>query len=212
MEMPNTNTNKKSVEYRKPVKNSKQDGYIIFKELLKNEVISESKLSSKVFFSFIIIGLLIQMIFSNIDSPDSSYGPASASIWGYGIIVLSILGILFMNLALGTEATSSFSMMRFDVVILLVFMLWLISINISNYEQLNRGDAPTNYYIYSNFTNILIFVQVMITLFSLSVSGKSDEGGIARKMKLINILLSALVFVLIMIQQIILDNFSVDVL
>ena len=82
---------------------------ILLKEALKSRIIKESKLSSKIFFSFIFIGIFTKLIFGNIDVYDENYGQygsASVTIWSYGIMVLSIFCIIFLNSIINIDETN----------------------------------------------------------------------------------------------------------
>ena len=43
---------------------------------------------------FSIIGIFIKLFFGNTITSDGSQGPASAAIWGYGIVAMSILSVI----------------------------------------------------------------------------------------------------------------------
>ena len=50
------------------------------------------------------------------------------------------------------------------IFLLLFNILWLISLNISYFEDINKGIVSKDFYEYSMLNNILIFVQILISL------------------------------------------------
>ena len=52
---------------------------------------------------FAIIGIFIKLFFGKTITTDGSQGPASATMWGYGIVAMSILSIIFITFALASR-------------------------------------------------------------------------------------------------------------
>ena len=50
-------------------------------------------------FILAVIGMCVKVFFSSAISADGTYGPANTIIYGYGIIALSILSVLFISYA-----------------------------------------------------------------------------------------------------------------
>ena len=72
-----------------------------FRKLVEVELIEDKKLTSNIFKSFILIGVFTKIMFglSKIHDPIyGSYGPATISLWSYGIIILSFICIFFLKL------------------------------------------------------------------------------------------------------------------
>lgn len=199
---------------------------IILKEALKSRIIKESKLSSKIFFSFIFIGVFTKFVFGNIDVYDENYGQygnASVTIWSYGIIVLSIFCIIFLNSIINLQEENFIQLISklnaIPMVILIVYLIWIISINIKHFEKLNMKKIPTNYNLYSRLSLFVILFQVIFFIINFLLYNNEDGNAFINnnkdlfsKINFINYILIILNFILIMIQQIILDNFSVDIL
>ena len=199
---------------------------VLFNEIIKNKIIKDSKLSSKIFFSFIIVGFLIKFIFSTFDSEYGTYGQASASLWGYTIILMSLVSIVFLNIIFSiSKPNNSLNFLKLipiDMIIIFIYLFWLISINTKHFKNLNMKKIPPNYYIYSFFTTIVLALQILFFtinfmlkndgLFNGNSSMSEANKQFINKINFINYLLIFINFVLIVIQQIILDNFSVDIL
>lgn len=199
---------------------------VIFNQIIKNKIIKDSKLSSKIFFSFIIVGFIVKMIFSTFDSEYGTYGQASASLWGYTIILLSLISVVFLNIIFSvSKPNNSINLLKIiplDMIIIVFYLFWLISINTKHFKKLNMNKIPPNYYIYSFFTTIVLALQIFFFIVNFMLKNDGLFNGnngmneankqFINKINFINYLLIFINFTLIIIQQIILDNFSVDIL
>lgn len=175
--------------------------------------LEKEELSVKILTGFSFIGILITLLFNSNGTHDEkygTYGSASAVIWGYGTTLLSLLCILFLKLVMpnsssnrGTLAAKSLDMYN---IITLIFILWIISINVTHLKKINMGKVPKKFYELSFYSSLIIVFQSIY--FFLTVSGKIGDQKIVTSMYV----LAALNFALISIQQILLDHFSVDVL
>ena len=199
---------------------------ILLREALKSRIIKESKLSSKIFFSFIFIGIFTKLIFGNMNVYDENYGQygsASVTIWSYGIMVLSIFCIIFLNSIINLEEESFIQMISklnaIPMVLLIIYLIWIISINVKHFNKLNMKKIPPSYNLYSKLSLFVILFQTIFFIFNFLLYN-NDDGNVFinnnkdlfSKINFINYILIFLNFILILIQQIILDNFSVDIL
>ena len=192
----------------------------IVKKIINGETLNDLKLTNYIFMSFICVGIFTHLFFSNVYSTHGNYGPASALIWGYSIVLLSIFSLLFLQQTNSSSVNVSLKDIPVDNIILMVLILWIITINVKNSKKINSRKVPNNFYSYSWSTTILIMLQLVIfvlkmTILSDSSSNNSlfkDFSTVMSNINFISYLLLTLIFILIIIQQIILDNFSVDVL
>ena len=111
-------------------------------------------------------------------------------------------------------------------VFLLVFnILWLISLNVSYFEDINKGIVSKDFYEYSMLNTILIFVQILISLeiimskaFNLSATDsvmnatgmKIDPEQKNTAILVMSFIFAITNFVLSGIQQVTLDYFTTD--
>ena len=102
---------------------------------------------------------------------NANNGPATSLIWGYSIVIFSLLGLSFTILATPdiptrsqkTPLYASKVFMNFmPIILLLVGLTWLINLNITNYDLINAGDISKSYYHYSGITTILVFIQILL--------------------------------------------------
>ena len=54
---------------------------------------------------FTTVGMLIKLFFGS-PTEDGSSGPASSSIWGYGVVALAILSLLVISISLASNIST----------------------------------------------------------------------------------------------------------
>ena len=120
-----------------------------------------------------IAGLLIKLFFSQNLSNDGETGPASAAIWGYGVVVFSLAGILIVTFALASRNAMSINFKQFlksiitgslPVVLLLVALCWLVMMNVQFFTRINQGKVAPEYNNLSTASAILIGTQFLLLL------------------------------------------------
>lgn len=188
----------------------------VIKNVLIGNLIKDSQFISQIFTVFIFVGLLTHLIFSTMYSSTGTYGPATALIWGYSIVFFSIIMVIYNNNITNTK-DNIFKIVDVETIILLFYMLWLISINSRYMKKINTNSLPRKFYSYSYISSIIITFQTLLFIFftTLKSSGLNNIDGASEMIKnirFINHIFTLLNFILIVIQQIILDNFSVDML
>lgn len=194
----------------------------ITSKIFNGEILNEAKLTSQLFTSFIVIGIVTHLFFSNVYSSYGNYGPATSLIWGYSIILFSMFSIMFLNQVNDSASNLNLKMIQVDDIILMVLILWLISLNSKFSKKINTKTVPNNFYNYSFWSTILIALELVIFILKMTISNNgsldlehsmdTSNKTIMANINFISYLLLTLIFILIIIQQIILDNFSVDIL
>ena len=191
----------------------------IYRAVLRSKFIEESTITVRVLFLFIFVALFAQLMFSNFDVSDEygNQGYASVSLMSYMIILLSVLGLVFNNAIVNMddlESDKSFvKIISTEMIVLFIYILWLMSIYTKYYKHINMRQVPPNFYLYSNLTNLVLMFQVLFFMVRF-ISDNDNDGSIKEqvdKIIFLNYLLSFLNFFLILIQQMILDNFLVDI-
>ena len=191
----------------------------IYQAVLRSKFIEESTITVRVLFLFIFIALFAQLMFSNFDVSDEygNQGYASVSLMSYMIILLSVLGLVFNNAIVNMddlESDQSFiKIISTEMLVLFIYILWLMSIYTKYYKHINMRQVPQNFYLYSNLTNLVLMFQVLFFMVRF-ISDNDNDDSIKKqvdKIIFLNYLLSFLNFFLILIQQMILDNFLVDI-
>ncbi len=111
-------------------------------------------------FIFIIIGFLVSFI------------DTKGAIAGYSLIICALTGLLVIIFALlNREERKNMGIVplikflvghSFPVVILIALVSWVLSINITHYERLQRGDVPTEFKQFEVVSTILFFLELSI--------------------------------------------------
>ena len=191
--------------------NEKKISNNIYNEILKKKVIEDYDLTSSIFKGFIFIGIITKILFSISDINDvenGSYGPASITLWSYGIIIFSFIVIMFLNMLNNDQ--QSFNVLKdFNSIVLIILLLWIISFNRKHFKKINSLKIPENYWNYEKFSTVIIIIHVCFYIYNM---GENQNSDMKEKIEFIIWFLVFLNFFLILIQQIILDSFTVDIL
>ena len=150
-----------------------------------------------------IVGMCIKIFFSTEPSEDGKSGPANAVIYGYGIVSLAILTVLFISYGIHERINTietrgnsgnnqggimgkltniigfikSFVTSSGPSILTIMVLCWIISLNISYYKKINKGMVAQEFYQLSNGTTFLFVFQI-ICLFQylkLFIEGKTDK-------------------------------------
>jgi hypothetical protein len=148
-----------------------------------------------------IVGMCIKIFFTTEPSTDGTSGPANAVIYGYGIVALAILTVMFISYGIHDQIDSirnrsatkgnsdsltgkltnifgflkSFLTSSGPSILTIMVLVWIISLNITHYTRINKGMVATEYYQLSTGTTFLFVFQV-ICLFQylqLYIEGES---------------------------------------
>tara|TARA_B100001142_G_scaffold321822_1_gene369095 strand:+ start:88 stop:684 length:597 start_codon:yes stop_codon:yes gene_type:complete len=172
-------------------------------------------LLQSIFFYFIFVALFCQLVFSNFKSNDpyGSHGFASISIVTYCLVLFSMLSItlthMISKINSATNDTSPADRPELFMIAPTIYILWLVSINVKYYKAINLRKVPPKFFLFANLTIIITAIQFMLVIALLL--NPTIEANLKQKIEFLNILFSFLNFILILIQQIILDNFTVDI-
>jgi hypothetical protein len=175
-------------------------------------------------FSFIVmgvitfVGLVIKLAFGTSPTKDGTDGPASSTVYGYGIVAFSILSGIFLTFSLASkEKISSESnevvafiqvLIKYSLqpILLFIILLWIIAINVNYYTKINKGTVSETYFQFSTLSNILIILQIIILFIYLK---EQKEGRKSQITQLLYILASLnLIFAAMM--NIVVKYFSTD--
>ena len=194
----------------------KEDNKSLFNALLMVLKDRDTKAANPVFMALIVVGLFVKIAMGNVFSTeDGSIGPANATLWGYGIVAFSILGIVLINVDTTSNDWNSIKKLPWSLVGTIIILMWIISLNLKYYTTINKKNAPEQYYTWSNYSTILLIGLVVISVFqyilSSSNSSKLSEGNkYATQLSVYAYMLAFLNLIGVTIMQVILDCFTVD--
>lgn len=156
------------------------------------------------FMAFAIVGIIIKLFFQSNNSPDGTSGPANASIWGYGVVSLSIFSIMFLSFALASNmANLEKSLFGFIKMLLsdslpsmitLLVLMWLIALNVTYFKRINQGKLSDEYKQFSLITTILLVIQLIVLFMflrdqtSANPSGSKTMGYVVYAVTFINVI------------------------
>lgn len=197
----------------------------LYSAILKGNFIERSNLTTRILFSFIFIAIFSQLVFSNFETSDKygNNGYASISITSYIIILLSSMFLVFLNTIIHTEsgsnATPFLRTISPELILIFIYLVWLISIYLKYYRHINLKKVPQRFFLYSNITNVVLLFQIIFFMIRFIVQNDPtidpnkdlEIKGTLTKINFVNYLIVFLNFLLILIQQIILDSFIVDI-
>jgi len=149
----------------------------------------------QLFFAFILIGFLIKVGLG-------SFAGATALLWGYFVMIFSIIGLLFLRVDTKSNNMEALKLLFNPLLLLILVLLWNISLNLRFFDEINKEQVPNQYFMWSNFSSILIFSIVVI-----SILGYVIENG---SFVIYSYILLLMNLIVTGIQQIILESFTVD--
>ena len=124
------------------------------------------------FMAFAIVGIIIKLFFQSNITTDGTSGPANSSIWGYGVVSLSIFSIMFLSFALASNMAPlernlfDFIKVLFSdslpAMITLLIIVWLITLNITYFKRINQGKLSDEYNQFSTITTFLLVIQLIV--------------------------------------------------
>ena len=186
-------------------------------------------------------GIIIKIFFqANIDETAGHVGPASTTIWGYGITAFALFIMTFMSFYMSdrnnkfiesenkkngtTEETSFFTslikiIMGDGIPIFLTFcvLIYVIYINFVHFNRINRGAVSDSYYTYSFYSSLLIIIQITLIIKymynSLGLLNKTKDNKDIKQTTMIksaSYILVLINLVFVMIQHILLSFYSTD--
>ena len=173
------------------------------------------------FMAFAIVGIIIKLFFKSDITADGSGGPANSSIWGYGVVSLSVFSVMFLSFSLASRMESLnkdifgfIKTLLFDSLpslLTLLVLMWLIVLNVTYFKRINQGKVSSDYNQFSTISTIFLVIQIF-TLFAflrgqLSVESNSNSNS---KMSYVLYGITFLNVIFIGMMNIILRFFSTD--
>jgi hypothetical protein len=191
---------------------------VILREIIKEKIKTEESVSVKVFTMFTIFGFFFAAFNNSLmkDVEHGLYGPASIVVWSYLTVLISLCCILLVKNITEPSFLISNST-TFSGLATIFLLVWVVSMNLKYFKKINMDIVPMSYSRYSVFTSWLLAAQsffVFITLDPPSSTGgnNNEKMVLIKRLSILNGLVIFLSFIMVLIQQIILDKFSVDVL
>jgi len=172
-------------------------------------------------------GIIIKLFFKENYTKLGNIGPATTTIWGYGLTGLALTIMIFVaisytnvkrdqgnNELFGTDVAFYASLgMVAPIVLTLLVIVYIIYLNIIFFIRINSNKVTPDYHTYSFMSSALLLLQVvLISTFLLRTLNKSDakEDLSLELTKLLTYILSVVNFIFILMIHITLVFFSTD--
>jgi hypothetical protein len=172
------------------------------------------------------IGIIIKLFFSENYTRLGNMGPASSTIWGYGLTSIALSIMVFMGIYVSKkifekpvsgEKNNLLGIILVNVlpIILTLFVImYTIYLNFSYFTRINSDKVTRDYHTYSFMSSFLIIIQIILIstyLFNYILNNTSPEA--AKKIELsksITYVLCVVNFIFILMIHISLAFFSTD--
>jgi len=174
-------------------------------------------------FMLAMIGLIIKLFFGQSTSSDGETGPASAAVWGFGIVLVAAVVLLFINVGLVNLVSNENAVSNtlkavlktgtMPIIFIIILLAWLFSMNVSNFKKINEGKVASEYLQFSFASTIMIMLELGLLLkYLLLFISPNSDGKEADLDKLKSGMSVLFVFnmVVLAVMQIILSFFSTD--
>ena len=218
-----TKTNKvnRTNDMPRTLENTKQ----LLKQSMDKEIyvnIENSNGTVNFFAALIFLSFIVKFVFGGTSS-DGNTGDASTTLWSYSIILLSLICILVLQTIIPKtyNSTSDNIGSIFPIILTIVAFMWSLTMNLKYYKKLNKGEIAKEYYAWSKMSSMFLMIQTLLLVaivkgkFNYILSGDYTKSGTENnkgKIKILfgNIFFLIIIFIVLGIQQVILDKFTVD--
>lgn len=178
-----------------------------------------------------IAGVIVKLFMGGGTTKDGSSGPASATVWGYGLTSVAFVGLLLVVMSLSTTeamqkgAMESIKMIvasSFPVIAILVVLGWIVVINMTFMQRINSGRVAPEFNQFSLFSTILIVLQLLVVFkYILDTIGinlvpdaneaaKQAEKVLSSELTSVTIVLTLLNLIFAGMMQVVVEFFSTD--
>lgn len=173
-------------------------------------------------------GIIIKVFFVENFSKLGNVGPASTTIWGYGLTALSLTIMIFMSIHLISsnkyiiESGNIFEFIKLiisdvlPIILTLFIIIYVIALNFIFFKRINTNRVTDSYNTYSFISSILITIQMGL-IFKYLYGYLDNSSGSAQKdsndnmlAKYATYIISTINFIFILIIHILLAFYSTD--
>ena len=170
----------------------------------------DARIANPVFIALIAVGLFIKVTLSLGKTQDGSLGPANSLIWGYSIVMFSLIGIIFLNMDLGSDTWNDMKKLPWTMILTLIIIMWTISLNFKYFTPINKGTVPYQYYTWSSYSTILVIAMIVVSILQYIMRNGTASDEVSKQISMFSIIIFVFNLIAVCILQIILDCFTVD--
>ena len=168
-------------------------------------------------------GIMIKIFFQENYSKLGNIGPATTTIWGYGLTGLALSIMIFVaisytnrddsNILFGTKVSLYASLgMVTPIIVTLLVITYIIYLNVIFFTRINSNKVTPDYHTYSFMSSTLLLVQIVLISNYLLKTLKTDpsDDTTIELTKMLTYILSVVNIVFIVMIHISLVFFSTD--
>ena len=175
-------------------------------------------------------GIMIKLFFQENYTKLGTMGPASTTIWGYGLTATSLFLMIFMSIYLNDNKIQILEEKSYDnftyikllfnntIPILLTFglIVYIIILNFIYFTKINSNAVSDSFHLYSFFSSLLLILQISLIvkyIFNILEKLKSPNDKNNKQNSIIkglSYILAIINFIFIFIKHILLAFFSTD--
>lgn len=185
-------------------------------------------------------GIIIKIFFQENYTKLGNSGPASTTIWGFGLTALALFIMIFMSIGLTSKNDKSHLYLEDDsalitfikavmnntlpVLLTFILVMYMIILNFIYYTRINSNKITDTYVTYSFFSSVLLIIQISVIvkyMFNLvyekHIINPENNLSYANKInketniiKSLSFVLIFINFILVIIKHILLAFFSTD--
>jgi len=181
-----------------------------------------------------ISGIIVKIFFQENYTKLGTSGPASTTIWGYGLTAISLTLMIFMAIYL-TNANPIFELRKeynifeyfisvlssgaLPIILTLGLVIYIISLNFIYFTRINSNKVSSSYSTYSFFSSLLVIIQIGIIikymynkLNAIQISGTNQPAKLKEEslLKGLSLIITTVNYLFVLILHILLAFFSTD--
>jgi hypothetical protein len=131
------------------------------------------------------MGIIIKLFFPEKFSRLGNTGPATSTIWGYGLTAIALSIMLFMGIYVSKnifEKNGNFVEMLFSnvspIFFTLLIIMYAIFLNFQYFKRINSNRVTNEYHTYSFMSSVLTIVQIgLVTTYLFYYLSNTDKDG-----------------------------------
>lgn len=156
------------------------------KDVVKRKGVFGFGLSNNVYMNLLNLvvlaysGIIIKIFFQENYTKLGNSGPASTTIWGFGLTALALFIMIFMSIGLSSENEKNKSHLYLEddsalmtfikivmnntlpVVFTFILVMYMIILNFIYYTRINSNKITDTYVTYSFFSSVLLIIQISV--------------------------------------------------
>jgi len=131
------------------------------------------------------MGIVIKLFFPEKFSRLGNTGPATSTIWGYGLTAIALSIMLFMGIYVSKnifEKNGNFVEMLFSnvspIFFTLLIIMYAIFLNFQYFKRINSNRVTNEYHTYSFMSSVLTIIQIgLVTTYLFYYLSNTDKDG-----------------------------------